>query len=505
MPRLIAVLAWPFYRPAPPGWKRHVAGVLMAAASVVLGACLFDLFGQAARTNLRLDTHTRTSVHEALALSFCGKYGVVGPQFSYDDPAGDAELLGNQDASARIPFSLLITTKYGSLERYCALSVDRVLNNENSLFLLMAAVLSFPPDDTPATLRIKVTAFSSALIFAVLYMLAVLGVGIIPLLLIGLVACRAVELVQHTHVASIYSVMPVLLLVGGAGIAMLVRILEQGRTAIVLAAGLGFGLVWAVIYNFRTSYGLAAAGQLLVALAVLGWKRRRVIGFGKLLAAAAVGFVIFQAALIWPLERASTFNEAKHGIWHPLVIGASIPMTPFSEREGIRWDDNIAYALAQRVDPAVKYLGPGYEAALRTYYFQLWRDHAAEMRRVYRLKIHALGGVVEALVGAFFQRPMLTRISAAAIPRGSAWFSYLLAITLLFFFGYRFSAPICIAGIAFAAAVFCVSVEQAAITPVFIMIYQASLVVCTAAMLAMLSVLAAAALTARLRRPEVVR
>ena len=500
MARLLPLLVWPVYRSASPRWKRHVVAALMAASSVVVAAALFDLFGQAARADLRLDTHMRTSLHQALVLSFCGKYGVVGPQFNYNDAAGDAELVDGRNASPQVPYAQRIAAKYGSVERYCALSVNRVLNNENSLFLVMAALLALPPDDAPATLAIKLTAFACALLFAALHMLALLGTGIVPLMLIGLISCRAVELVQHTHPFSVYSIMPVLLLLGGAGVATLLRIAERGRMSAVVMAALGFGATAALIYNFRTSYGLAVAGQLLAALAMLALRRKTVARHGMLLAASVLGFVIFQAALIWPLERGSNFNEARHGIWHPLVMGVSIPLTPFSEREGIRWDDNVGYALAKRVDPAVSYLGPGYEAALQTYYFRLWRDHPSEMRRVYRLKMHELGVVLAGLVDAFFQAPRLTRWFSTVIPRGLTWFLCLLAISLVMVLAYPVCPPIAVAGIGFAAAVFCVSVEQVAITTVLVIIYQASLVVLTTALLAMLSVLAAAALASR--RPQ---
>src|SRR4051812_19499566 len=117
-------------------------------------------------------------------------------------------------------------------------------------------------------------------------------------------------------------------------------------------------------------------------------------------------------------------------------MGVSVPSTAFSEREGVKWDDNVGYAPAKRIDPALSYLGPGYEAALRTYYFGLWREHPSEMLRIYRLKIHELGGTLAALVDTFFQVPRLTRAFAIVIPRGFAWFLGVLAIALLMVFAY---------------------------------------------------------------------
>jgi hypothetical protein len=500
MTGFLALLAGAFYRAPTSRWSRHGLSALMAAAVVVTGAYLFDLFGQAAGTNLRLDPHTRTSLHQALALSFCGAYGVVPPDFKYDDAASDAQLLGVASASRNIPYSQSIAGKHGSVERFCAVKFVAFLNNENGLFLLMAALLSLPPDDTPTTMAIKATAFICTLLLAALYMLGALGTGIVPLAFVGLVSCRAVELVQQTHLLSVYSIMPVLLLVSGVGIAIFLHRAARGRMAVFLAAGVACGAAAALIYNFRTSYGLAAAGQLLAAAATLSLRGRSVAYAARLLLPVAAGFIAFQAALIWPLERGSTFNEARHGIWHPLVIGLSVPLTAFSQREGIEWNDRVAYTLAKRINPALDYLGPGYEEALRTYYFHLWRNYPSEMAHIYRLKVNELGGVLEALVDSTFNFPALTRAFAVVIPDGAAWFLYLSVATLLVFLAYPLCPSISLAGMTFAAGLLYVTVEQAAITPVFVIGYQASLIVLAAALLAMLSVLGAAGLAARTRR-----
>ena len=41
----------------------------------------------------------------------------------------------------------------------------------------------------------------------------------------------------------------------------------------------------------------------------------------------------------------------------------------------------------RKVDPSVQYLGPGYERALFTYYFRLWRNRPTEMASIYRRKL----------------------------------------------------------------------------------------------------------------------
>jgi hypothetical protein len=80
-----------------------------------------------------------------------------------------------------------------------------------------------------------------------------------------------------------------------------------------------------------------------------------------------------------------------HLVWHPIVLSLALPPSPLSKREGILWRDATGLELARRVDPSAEYLGPGYEPALSTYYFGLWRQYPAEMRQIYLEKFKLAG------------------------------------------------------------------------------------------------------------------
>ena len=80
-----------------------------------------------------------------------------------------------------------------------------------------------------------------------------------------------------------------------------------------------------------------------------------------------------------------------HTIFHPLVLSVGVPMTPFSQREGITWNDAVGLVLARRIDPSAKYLSKEYEQALSTYYFSLWKRYPSEMRGVYIAKARLAG------------------------------------------------------------------------------------------------------------------
>src|SRR5262249_16066283 len=131
-------------------------------------------------------------------------------------------------------------------------------------------------------------------------------------------------------------------------------------------------------------------------------------------AAVVAGFLAFQATLIWPLERGIGYSGSNHPIWHPIVLGLAttghhrssgarwaqvddpdfVP-TAQAEREGIRWLDTIVDDLAKRMDPQATYLGPRYEAALRAYYFQLWRRYPREMLQIYADHVFATSRTIQ--------------------------------------------------------------------------------------------------------------
>ena len=109
-----------------------------------------------------------------------------------------------------------------------------------------------------------------------------------------------------------------------------------------MALGVGFGLILAFIFNFRTSYGIASIGQFVIAIVVHKfWTSTAALSYARLTSGLVAGFLAFQVSAIWPLERDyKGTNYANHPIWHPIVLGLGNPPSPLSDREGIRWSDD---------------------------------------------------------------------------------------------------------------------------------------------------------------------
>ena len=172
------------------------------------------------------------------------------------------------------------------------------------------------------------------------------------------------------------------------------------------------------------SYGLIMAGQLAVLLFIAALKYYRQDGIfrrvGALAGAVCIGFSVFQAVLIRPLGANLQHSYSSHPIWHPIILGLGIIPNPLAEREGITWNDTAAWEIAKRVDPNTTYLGPKYDRALRSYYFQLWKRHPWEMAAIY------YNGIFE--VSRTF--PHLGKLAQFMIWNGFVWFSLLLSIAI---------------------------------------------------------------------------
>jgi hypothetical protein len=491
MRRFLATLGWLFYRRSVDRWKSHVFAGLASLIIVAAGAIQFDLFGQASHGRLSPgDNHAAISMDQALVFSFCGKYGFRASHPTAGDPKPDA---APGDANI-VPYAATIAAQHDSLERYCQ-SSQRFLNNENGLFIVMAALLALPPDDTPRTLAIKITAFRCALLFVALYAMGLAGLGLLPLAAIGLIAARAQQIGQETHLASVYTALPIVLLVTSASFALLYPVIRRHRANGIIAAGIGFGLLLGFVYNFRTTYLLAVLAQLAAALTVCAiWERGRLLRYVALIATMTAGFAIFQAALIWPLQQAqSGYRNAHHSIWHPIVLGLGAIGAPLTEREGIKWDDPTGHVLATRIDPTVVYLGPGYDEALRTYYFRLWQEHPAEMREIYRAKFFYLNHFLGLAGSTAYGWPGFERWFERRVSTGYVWFYLLFGAVLLSVLAYPVAGSLAILTGGLAASTIALSVEQAVIGPFFFAFtHQGPLIVASSALACVLMSLAVA-------------
>jgi hypothetical protein len=208
--------------------------------------------------------------------------------------------------------------------------------------------------------------------------------------------------------------------------------------------------------------------------------------YGLTVAGVIAGFLVFEAGLILPLHKdQSSSNYSYHSIWHPIVLGVSIPANNLAEREGIKWDDGAGEALARKADPNVHYLNSNYDKALRAYWISLWKDHPSEMRQIYVNKVYELSRTMMSNLGYIFQAPTFSAWLQKIIPNGFVWFSIIIAAGLFALGLLRFVSPLAVFTICLVAALFEVSVEQSIVMPVFNPPYQNSLVVCFTALLSL--------------------
>jgi hypothetical protein len=490
--RLLTLMAWPFFRCRPRGWPRHVIAAALAAAVVALVAVQFDLFGQTLKTAPIDDNHAKLSLRHALALTICGTYGVIDHKDGGWLPAADTT------------YRQAVVDHFGSHDAYCR-GMTPYLNNENALFWVMAGLLALPPNDTAQTLAAKMVAFRCGLLFAVLYLLGLVGVGVVPLLAIGFVAGRGLEVVQQTHMLSVYPTLGLLLLAASALLAVATVGLGRRRWLTVLAGGIAFGLAWGFIYNFRTSYGMIVAIQLVAAVtAYAAWNRPfRLAKCCGLLLGAAAALLAVQAG-VRHLHPDIGYNYAHHPIWHPIVLGLANPGSALSRREGLRFDDELGETLARRIDPTVSSLGPGYEKALREYYLKLWSDHSDEMLDIYISKIEYLYGVLNRHIETFFEWLPPRELVWESIVTGWTWLAVLIVGFVAVSGAYPLNAPLSVFGRTLAAALIGVTMEQAfVIGGTFVPSHQTALVVGAGVLSAILvAILGALLLRLRPRKDE---
>jgi hypothetical protein len=496
----LKIIAWPFFRHPGTGRYRCAAAGALALLATAVGLLHTDLF-RLPTEPLSPDSHARLSLEHALAWTLCGQYGALGADFNKRPP----DLLFDL-AAADKRHSASLAEAYGSLDQYCA-GLRQYLNNENGLFLLEAALLALPPDDSLVTLAAKLAMFRCLLLALSLSILAFLGVGFLPLALIAVVAVRVVGATQATHLLSVYPTMTVLLLFSSALIAVFSRALGAARISRLVLAAAGFGLALGFIYNWRTSYGPVVLGQLVLAVAVMAVARRGTppgpARLGVAAAGIAAGFLLFQATFIWTLQRhiPPAYNYADHALWHPIVLGLANPPNALAEREGIQWYDPVGLTLARRIDPDATFLGPTYDSALGRYYFGLWRKHPWEMLEVYRSKLFEITQTMMASLGSIFGWPRLNSI-ATVIPNGYVWTGAVLVLGLLAMIGaWPFPALLAFSA-ALVAALLLITAEQAITLPIFTAAYQGNLIVNFAALLALVVALAFAWIVQLARRGE---
>jgi hypothetical protein len=477
--------AWLFFRPPQPGWRWHVTSGLTALTAVALAVIYFNLFAKVTPI-FGAGQHSQIALEQALVFNFCGKYGHMSP-------IADGERFFQREKWPTQTFAETIVARYGAISRFCEEDFPRFLNGENSLFLSLSVLLLLPPSDTASTLAIKVILFECAVLFLALYFLGLFGARLFPLCFISIAAVKSLSTQLQSMAISQYPMMPILILFSSALLALLWPAVDRRKPYILSLAGLGVGFVLGFVYNWRTPYGLIVAVQVAVFLfiaALQHYRQNRIFyRIGAFSGGLLIGVFVFQAALIWPLEKDIQYNFSHHPIWHPIILGLGAVPNPLAEREGIKWEDSAIWAIAKRVDPSTTYLGPTYERTLRSYYFQLWKRYPWEMVGIYSRGIFELSRTINF--------PLLGKLTKIVIPNGFIWFGALLGIALAGYFLLPLSAPLAMFTILMAAALIGVSVEAAVVMPTFSWAYQGSLAVGFEALLAVLVVFAFARVVLR--------
>jgi hypothetical protein len=182
-----------------------------------------------------------------------------------------------------------------------------------------------------------------------------------------------------------------------AGVGIAAWCLSAGlhRRAIgFVIASLVMGVWTAFLANLRTSLyptALIVAG-LFVGVAVLDLKRsvartrkQLAIAGTSSVFALVIGYAAYDAQFVAPNRAAQGYSY--HVIAHPLVLGLATVPNELATREHLQWNDGVGLIVARRINPNVQYLAPGYEQALWTYYFRLWRNNFIEMAGIYVKKV----------------------------------------------------------------------------------------------------------------------
>src|SRR5262249_44260309 len=141
------------------------------------------------------------------------------------------------------------------------------------------------------------------------------------------------------------------------------------------------------VYLFLFAASLIAAGARSAGLHAIAKRAPWIAAGTAIILLLYLGGSRIAASVLDPSGAGRAGNYWYHPIAHPIVLGLALPETPFSHREGIRWDDSVGLELARRMIPEATYLGPLYEKGLWRYYFHLWKEFPRDVLGVYAAKV----------------------------------------------------------------------------------------------------------------------
>ena len=416
------------------------------------------------------DMHAELSLDLAVDRAFCGT-----PSSITRNPDLVGMLIDDQQLANRSVSSIL-STQFGSVVNYCERSKEPYGNNENSLMLTDAWLLRAMPGLSLNGLGRILLGVKIGGLLLLCYALLQCGA---PVVMVAAMASAGTSLVLAVHAFGGFGVYGFLagliaLTIGMYGVGL---VHSTARSAAPLA--LLAGVVTAYAANMRSSYLPIWVLMFGVSVAALVWRRVGALDVRRAAFAAAMfatGYLAFQYWFIVRTRPPQVTSYSYHVIAHPLVLSLAVPPNPLATREGIEWSDGIGLSLARRVDPAVKYMGEGYDRALFQYYMRLWRQYPSEMRQIYLDKWRAAGAAL--MQKASFERPVLDATLAPwrQLPNGF-WFLALFAgsVALGVVLYTRTRAPLLVLVILTGMAGFCLLTEAAVIMPSYALTYHQSL------------------------------
>lgn len=362
-----------------------------ATIAVVLG---WTLIGVARPDLIALGDIDFTQDHGLLSLdiainrAFCDSPSKISTLIRVPYEARDQAALRTR------PVKAILLEKAGTIDRYCLSVGSPIINNENSLMWIESWLFRTVPD-----LSLKGVAGwlhylrLTALVFVSVVAMRV-GAGLA--LAAGATAIALVVLGRLDALAVTAYPLDFVLLLTMAAIATLIAAGRMGGRPLVIVA-IATGAFAALGANLRTShtaiYVLLPLLGFVLSERTLSHRTLRAVGIRAVavLLSFGMGYIAFEQLAITRHLPDGLTDSAHHTTWHSTVIGLAIPPNDVSRREDLEWSDDSAWRLAQRVDPSVRYIGPGYERILRDYYFNLWRTDASGMRAVYELKLRTAG------------------------------------------------------------------------------------------------------------------
>ena len=427
------------------------------------------------------DAHAALTLDLAANAAFCGTTGHLS------HVSGPTRVVSLRPQLIDLPLRDVLTHEFGSIEKYCATLNTAYIHNENGVLLLERFALALRPDASAAWLGRTLSAVR--LLIVLLCGLVFLWSGASIALVAAFVVVADVVLNRVGMAFSLYPFLTVLPTVATAFYAGVLRLVPEWRPSRIAVAGLAAGLLTAAGVNVRSSYLPILVALFAAWLAAVLFKhdarvapRSRLVG--SALATFAVAFIGYHLTVIRPLlppPGATSQNSSYHSIAHALLLGVATPVNPFAERLGIEWNDDIGATLAHQIDPSVSYLGPGYERALFTFYFRLWRQYPADMLALYEFKVRWTG---RDILLAIDRLPLPLRLREDRVRRLNAvmngYILFAIAATSLLLSAWQFvrtrsSWAFAIVGLSTAAVL--ILMESTIIMPTFVGMYHSYLLV----------------------------